>query len=241
MEKIIKEEKKSVFSRSFSKSKKVSISYGISIALAVCYLVLFEFSFSVFLSALAFVFFAWLDIQMYGKRCNLMWLLFMFGLFGLIASLVHFTTSEGCTIYFIGVGLAFIICSFLQNYMDKILDFIEDCETDLHDSNFPSIIATFLFVLCVGSSDLIRHNMARDEFRMKKEKFIPIKFLSQEIHSGHTYYFFEAKGKVCFMNPNSFPEIRQTNKTFRAKIILGFYSTDFGAYEIKKIELEQNK
>lgn len=117
MEKIIKNETKLV------------LCYGISFALAVCYLVFFEFSFNVFLPALVSVLTIWLDRRTFisnNKQLGLMWLIFNFGLLGLIASLFRITSVSGNTVYVVGVTFAAIVCFILQAFMKKIFVFIDN-------------------------------------------------------------------------------------------------------------------
>lgn len=226
--------------------KKIIIGYGISLALAVCYLVFFEFSLNVFLPALVFVSLAWFDIIDYiseNKAIGLMWLLFSFGLFGLIASYFSFPSSYGdSTMYVIGVSVASIICGTLHSFTDKIFDFIDKEKTDTFDSRFPVTLITIVFVVCIGISDLIRTDIAYKESikqQIKEEKFVPVKFQSKEIYDGNTFYFYEVKGKTFFIKPNEFPEIRKAYKTFKAKVILGNYYEGYGAYNVERIEFEK--
>lgn len=219
--------------------KKIIIGYGISLALVVCYLVFFEFSFNVFLPALAFVLLAGLDIRKFiskNKKLGLMWLIFNFGLFGLISSLLSFTGPAGNTFYFIGVLVACIVCSFLQIFI-----LIQDgVKTD--DNLFcPYVPLTALLFICLVFSDLTRNHIANEEVLIKQlaeEKFVPIEFNTQEVHGRQTIYYYEAKGKICFIKPTEVPQIRKAGKNFKAKVVLGDYYSCYSAYKIKRIEFE---
>ncbi|MBO5038219.1 MAG: hypothetical protein J6C85_02005 [Alphaproteobacteria bacterium] len=226
--------------------KKIIVGYSISLALVVCYLVFFEFSFNVFLPSLAFVLITGLDIKEFiskNKKLGLMWLIFNFGLFGLISSLLSFTCAAGNTLYVIGIFVAGVVCCLLQTYIEEILNLIQG-GVKVDDAFFPCVPLTALLFICIGISDFIRSQIANEEVLTKQlaeEKFVPLEFYTQEIHNGRTIYFYEAKGKTCYIKPNEVPQIRKAGKNFKAKIVLGNYYSGYGAYKVEKIEFEKKK